>query len=265
MSTGTAQAQASELDRLAEDVRRDGICIIRGLFSSDLIGEWAEAFESLWEDRRSRPGVLAPREEARFYLTLPWVAPFSNREIFANPVILGVVQRVFAQDFDMVQLGADVSLPGSQFQPIHKDFQHIFPDMITPLYALAVNLPLLPVTEENGPFQMARGTHALPRAEAVAKIESGEIALESFCSEPGDVMIRTPLALHRGTPNHTDSPRVIAVMGYVMRWFNTANVHMTIERNYYEALPQDIRTMLRCDVVETLEEPEPERFTNFKF
>ncbi len=264
MSTGTAQAQASELDRLAEDVRRDGICIIPGLFSSDLIGEWAKAFRSLWEDRRSRPGVLAPREEARFYLTLPWVAPFSNQEIFANPVILGVIQRVFAQDFDMVQLGADVSLPGSEFQPIHKDFQHIFPDMITPLYALAVNLPLLPVTEENGPFQMARGTHALPR-RGCCKDRVGRDCI-------GVLLFRTrrrddphPHSHSTGTPNHTDSPRVIAVMGYVMRWFNTANVHMTIERNYYETLPQDIRTMLRCDVVETLEEPEPERFTNFKF
>ncbi len=35
---------------------------------------------------------------------------------------------------------------------------------------------------------------------------------------PGDVMIRDVRALHRGTPNHTNEPRPMVVIGYSLRW-----------------------------------------------
>lgn len=60
----------------------------------------------------------------------------------------------------MVQLGADVPVKGSDYQEVHRDYRPLFSDdFVTPLYALAVNFPLVEVTEENGPFHMARGTH----------------------------------------------------------------------------------------------------------
>ena len=81
----------------------------------------------------------------------------------------------------MVQLGADVPLKGSTYQEIHRDYRPLFTDdFVTPLYALAVNFPLVDVTEENGAFQQARGTHLIPRETALAKIASGEIRMESL-------------------------------------------------------------------------------------
>src|SRR4051812_31718855 len=67
----------SELDRLAAELNRDGICVIRGLFDRGLVAEWAAAFDALFRQRQSRPGGLAPREQARYYLTFPWVTPFA--------------------------------------------------------------------------------------------------------------------------------------------------------------------------------------------
>jgi hypothetical protein len=88
-------------------------------------------------------------------------------------------------------------------------------DVVTPLHALAVNVPLCDVGPENGPLEMARGTHLLSREVALAKIAAGELVLESFPMKAGDVSVRTPLALHRGTPNRTDRPRPMVVLGYV--------------------------------------------------
>jgi len=68
-SIGTANFTTTDLDRLAQELNRDGICVIRGLFDRDLIEEWAQAFDSYLEHQR--PGGLAPREIARYYLTLP--------------------------------------------------------------------------------------------------------------------------------------------------------------------------------------------------
>lgn len=262
----THQFTENDLDQFAAEVNRDGICIIRGLFDRQLITEWAEAFEQLFRQRQAQPGGLAPREQARYYLTLPWVSPFANAEVFANPVILGVIERIFGQPYKMVQLGADTPFPGSDYQDLHRDFCPLFSDhFLTPLYALAVNFPLVEVTEENGPFQMARGTHLLPREAGLKKVTTGEIPIESFHMQPGDVSIRTPLALHRGSPNRTPQPRPMIVMGYVMNWLFTPTVDLTLPRVYYEKLPQPLQELLRCEVVKELPTDRVETYIRFKY
>jgi hypothetical protein len=262
----TAKFTATDLDGFAQELNRDGICVIRGLFDKGLIKEWAKAFDTLFRERQNRPGGLAPREQSRYYLTFPWVPPFADTDVFANPVILGVLDRVFAQEYKMVQLGADIPVQGSDYQEMHRDYRPLFSDQIvTPLYALAVNFPLVEVTAENGPFQMARGTHILPREEGLQKVASGEIPIESFHMMPGDVAIRTPLALHRGSPNITSRPRPMVVMGYVMHWLHTAKVDLTVPRDYYESLPEQTRELLRCQVVDQLPEDKVETYINFKY
>lgn len=253
------------IDRYAEDLHRDGICILRGLLEPALIHEWRRAFEMLFDDRARRPGGLAPRERERFYLTLPWQAPFSDPAVFAHPVLLEVLDRVFAQKYVMVQLGADTPRQGSEYQPIHRDHPPLFgEDVTTPLYALAVNFPLVEVTKDRGPFEMARGTHRMSRADALARVERGEIAMEPFLMAPGDVMIRTPLALHRGTPNYTDVPRPMVVMGYVMPWLYTPKVDLRVPRADYDRLPPRPRELLRCEVVESADY-RPESYVEFKY
>ncbi|MBW4637272.1 MAG: phytanoyl-CoA dioxygenase family protein [Gloeocapsa sp. UFS-A4-WI-NPMV-4B04] len=265
-SIDKAKFTATDLNQYAQELNKDGICVIRGLFDRKLIEEWAIAFDALFQERQNQPGGLAPREQARYYLTFPWIPPFSNPEVFANPVILGILDRIFSQEYVMVQLGADIPVNGSDYQEIHRDYRPLFYDqLVTPLYALAVNFPLVEVTAENGPFQMARGTHVLPREEGLAKVASGEIPIESFYMMPGDVAIRTPLALHRGSPNRTNVPRPMVVMGYAMHWLHTPKVDLTVQRDYYESLPEKTRQLLRCQVVEQLPENKVETYINFKY
>lgn len=265
-SLQTTQFTEADLDDLAAELNRDGACVLRGLIDPALVHEWKQAFDRLFEERQSVPGGLAPREKSRYYLTLPWVPPFANTEVFANPAVLGVLNRVFAQEYVMVQLGADVPVQGSEYQEVHRDYRPLFSDdVVTPLYALAVNMPLVEITAENGPFEMARGTHVLPREEGLRKVESGEIPMEPLFAKPGDVTIRTPLALHRGTPNRTDTPRPVVVMGYAMHWLHTPNVDVTVPRDYYEALTEEQRQLLRCNVVDELDRSRAETYLNFKF
>lgn len=260
------EVNSTDLDHYAETLKRDGICIIRGLLEPELVAEWARAFDGLFRERQGRPGGLAPREQSRYYLTLPWVPPFADPHVFANPHILGVLNRIFAQEYVMVQLGADVPVKGSDFQETHRDYRPLFSDdIVTPLYALAVNFPLVEVTEENGPLQMARGTHVIPRDEGLARIASGEIPLQTFTMKPGDVSIRTPLALHRGTPNRTDRPRPMVVMGYVMHWLHTPKVDLTVPRDFYNSLPEAQQKLLRCNVVDSLPREKAETYVQFKF
>jgi hypothetical protein len=112
---------------------------------------------------------------------------------------------------------------------------------------------------------MARGTHVLPREEGLEKVATGEIPMESFYMSLGDVMIRSPLALHRGSPNRTSKPRPMVVMGYVMHWLHTWKVDLTVQQDYYESLPEQTRELLRCQVVEQLPENKVETYVNFKY
>jgi hypothetical protein len=265
-SINTANFTEFDLDRFAQDLNRDGICVIRGLFARKLIAEWAVAFDALFQERQHRPGGLAPRGQARCYMTLPWVPPFANPIVFANPIILGVLNRVFYQEYKLVQLAADIPLQGSDYQEIHRDFRPLFSEQIvTPLYALAVNFPLVEVTAENGPFEMARGTHVMPREEGLVKIRAGESPMEPFYMQPGDVMIRSPLALHRGSPNRTLQPRAMIVMGYVMHWLHTQKVDLTLEQDYYESLSPQLQQLLRCQLVEQLSDTATETYVNFNY
>jgi hypothetical protein len=255
-----------ELDAWALELARDGICILRGALDRSLLERWASAFDDLVRVRQRLPGGLAPRGPGRHYLTLPWQPPFTDRQVFGNPTIFGVLDRVFAQEYVMVQLGVDTPLRGSDYQETHRDYRPLFSDdVVTPLYGLAVNFPLCRVTPENGPLELARGTHRMSRAEGLQKIASGEIALESFPMELGDVAIRTPLALHRGTPNYTDQPRPMVVMGFVMHWLHTPKVELTLPRAFHESLSDRERGRLRCDVVDTAFDKTCESYVEFKY
>jgi ectoine hydroxylase-related dioxygenase (phytanoyl-CoA dioxygenase family) len=256
----------ADLGRLANELNRDGICVLRGLFDRKRIADWARAFDALVAERQQRPGGLAPRDQGRFYVTLPWTAPFADPEVFAHPAIRGVLDRVLAQEYHLVQLAADTPVEGSTYQETHRDYRPLFSDdLVTPLYALAVNFPLCDVTEENGPLEMARGTHRIPRDVGLAKLRSGELKLESFPMRMGDVAIRTPLALHRGTPNRTPQPRPMVVMGYVMHWLRTTKVDLKLPRSTYQSYPEELQKLLRCELVDKLDRDAGETYVDFKY
>ena len=112
---------AADLDRLAEDLERDGICVIPGLLPREKVARWKEAFDELFEARARIDGGLAPRGKARHYLTLPWVEPFADPDVFANETVLAVRDRVFPQEYVLVQLGVDIAGAGSEYQEVHRD------------------------------------------------------------------------------------------------------------------------------------------------
>ena len=262
----TRKFSESEIETLAGDLERDGICILKGLFDREGIRAWAEAFDALVERRRGIPGALAPRGPGRFYVTLPWVAPFADPAVFAAPPLLHLLNRVFAQEYSLVQLAVDTPVLGSRFQELHRDHRPLFrEDFHTPAYALAANFALCDVTEENGPLQMVPGSHRLSKQDALGKLARGELEIASYPMEAGDLALRWPYALHRGSPNRTERPRPMVVMGFVMHWLRTVKVELDVPRNVYDTLDPVVRSMLRCRVVETLPEEKPEAYVEFEY
>jgi ectoine hydroxylase-related dioxygenase (phytanoyl-CoA dioxygenase family) len=258
-----------EIEQFTEDFKRDGFCILRGHFPTEKINVWREKFAPLLEEHIRREGDRRNRGARRYYVTFPFDAPFADEEIFADPDILAIVENLVGEDFTMVQLATDTPLLGSEYQDIHRDAPPLFPEIKqeTPSFQLAVNFPLVDVTPENGPFEVARETHRMTKEEGLRLIESGERPLEAICLQIGDVMIRDVRGLHRGTPNKTDEPRPMVVIGYSRKWLFRPEVSINIPRAVWENLSPQSKHMLRFNrIVESLNDaPKEEIYQSFAY
>ena len=155
----------------------------------------------------------------RHFLPMPFEPPCFVPEFFFDAQVLSIVHGVMDDRALADQWGCDVSLRGSDYQGVHADYQRpLFaegPDLSLPVYMLVVSFGLVRIVPGNGPIEIAPGTHRMPRKEALRAVEAGEIEMQPVPLEIGDVLIRHPWALHRGTPNTTDTPRALVHM-YVM-------------------------------------------------
>jgi ectoine hydroxylase-related dioxygenase (phytanoyl-CoA dioxygenase family) len=259
----------SEIEQFTEEALRDGFCILREHFSREKLMRWNEEFQPLLTAHIEREGNLKNRGAARYYVTLPFREPFADEVIFVDPDILAIVENLVGEDFTMCQLATDTPLNGSEYQDLHRDAPPLFPETgrETPPFQLAVNFPLVDVTMENGPFENTRGTHLLPKDEGLRLIETGEIQIEPLLMRVGDVMIRDVRGIHRGTPNLTDVPRPMVVIGYNRRWLFRPEVSINIPRDVWGKLSSEARQMLRFNpIVKSLDDlPETEIYQSFAY
>ncbi len=251
------------------EVLEQGFCILRGHFAKAKMRAWLEAFRPLLEAHVEREGQLQNRGPARYYVTLPFREPFADPEVYEDDDVLAVVGGLVGPDAVMCQLATDTPLHGSDYQDTHRDAPPLFPESgrETPPFQLAVNFPLVDVTLENGPFEIARATHMMSKEEGLRLIESGERPLEPLLMEAGDVMIRDVRGLHRGTPNRTTTPRPMVVIGYSRKWMFRPEVHIRVPRAALETLSPRGKQLLRYNpVVESLEDaPVEENYKAFAY
>jgi hypothetical protein len=260
---------STRIRQFAESVITDGFCVLPRHFSPEKLDRWRQTFLPLLERHISREGHLQNRGPSRYYVTLPFTEPFADPSIYEDDDVLAIVEQLVGTDAVMCQLATDTPLLGSTTQDIHRDALPLFPEtgQETPPFQLAVNFPLVDVTPANGPFEVARRTHMMSKEEGLRRLESGELTLEPITMSLGDVMIRDVRGLHRGTPNRTDEPRPMVVIGYSRRWLFRPEVSIHIPRTMLDKLSSRARHLLRFNpIVETLDDaPEFEGYQSFAY
>jgi ectoine hydroxylase-related dioxygenase (phytanoyl-CoA dioxygenase family) len=205
------------------ELQQRGFCILRDHFSHRLIDDCRQAFLPVLS-RYLRANAGKPnRGTHRHFLAMPFDPPCFAPEFFFDSEILSIVRRVMDERVVADQWGCDVPVFGSEYQDSHVDYQRpLFPetpDITLPAYMLVVGFGLIAITPALGPVEIAPGTHRMPRREALRAVECGEIPLLPVTLNIGDVLIRHPWALHRGTPNATRTPRPLVTIRYVRRWY----------------------------------------------
>ena len=238
-----------DIEASAREVREVGFTILPGHLPRALMTACNEAVAPILAAHMDEIDNKPNRGPRRHYIALPMVPPFYDPRIFADATIVAIVERLLGEDMAMAQYATDTPLSHSGYQAGHAQVGDLFPEEPTayPPALIAVNFPFVDVTPQRGPFEVARGTHLLPKEEALAKINAGDIALEPLFMQAGDVLIRDPRCLHRGSPNRSETPRVVAVIGCQRAWLQRTVNHdeQPIPREQWDGMSEEERKRLR--------------------
>jgi hypothetical protein len=235
------------------ELQDNGYCVLKSHFAQSLIDSCREAFCPILLAYLETHCHESNRGPHRHFLPMPFEPPCFAPEFFFDTGVLSIVRGVMDDRIVADQWGCDVSLRGSDHQGVHVDYQRpLFgeaPDLPLPAYMLVVSFGLVRIAPEHGPIEIAAGTHRMPRKEALRAVEAAEIVMQPVPLEIGDVLIRHPWALHRGTPNTTDTPRALVTIRYARRWYadNSREVS-SIPRAAWESLTSDQRSVMRFPV-----------------
>ena len=239
---------AIDTEKMAGQILAEGFCLLRQHFPREAVEACRRAFAPKLDEYVAEHADKPNRGPCRHYIALPFEPPFYNPRFFDDDDVVAIVGRILGRDMCIDQYASDTPLQGSVYQDVHADIGPLFdeePHMWHPPALIAVNFPFVDVTPERGPFEVARGTHRLPKEEALGRIEEGEFPLEPLLLEAGDVLIRDPRCLHRGTPNRTDTPRGVAVIGIRRRWFSRNRESNPVPRVVWEGLSERERQLMR--------------------
>jgi hypothetical protein len=234
-------------------IQDQGYCILRSHFPRTTIDACRDVFWPALLDYLETHRHQPNRGPHRHFLPMPFEPPCFAPEFFFDPDVLRIVRGVLDDRVVADQWGCDVPLQGSEYQDAHVDHQRpLFaesPDLHLPAYMLVVSFGLVPITANDGPIEIAPGTHRMPRQDALRAVENGKIQMRSVPLEIGEVLIRHPWALHRGTPNISDTPRALVTIRYVRRWYwDDSREVNCIPRAVWDALTPDQQNTMRFPV-----------------
>jgi ectoine hydroxylase-related dioxygenase (phytanoyl-CoA dioxygenase family) len=231
-------------------IQDKGFCVLKSQFPTALLNACRDRF---WptllcylDTHRDAPN----RGPHRHFLPMPFEAPCFCPELFFGDEVLSIVRGAMGDRIVADQWGCDVALRGSVYQNLHVDYQRpLFaeaPDLELPIYMLVVSFGLAAISHESGPIEIVPGSHRLPRKEALRAVETSELGIQPVPLEAGDVLIRHPWALHRGSPNLTDHPRALVSIRFVRRWYADDSREVnSLNRAVWESLTPEQKSLMR--------------------
>ena len=239
-------------DSIAE-IQQKGYCIVLKKLALPMVHACREAFWPILQRYLDANCNQSNRGPNRHFLPMPFDPPCFNPEFFFDSEVLSIVRGAMDDRVVADQWGCDVPLRGSEYQTFHADYRRpLFaeaPDLELPIYMLVVSFGLVPMTLENGPIEIAPGTHRGPRQAALRAVKASQIPIEPVVLELGDVLIRHPWTLHRGSPNLTVTPRALATIRYVRHWYVDSSREVSLmPRAVWDSLTAEQQGVMRYPV-----------------
>lgn len=211
---------------------------------------------------------VAFRGWSRFYIELYPERIRGFLEMVTHPAIVEVSREVLGDQYQLVELGADIPLPGAPEQPPHRDFPLPDPTRLhRRLTSLCFNASTVDVTPSMGPFNIAPGTHFDDGSDFVKEMfpvgekkEAYNQRMVARLARRGSVSVRSGLTIHRGSKNN-DRMRPVIILGVVSPEdrAHTATVlerpadysppTLKMSQEYYNSLDDALKPHLSCEIV----------------
>ena len=268
----TATCGTVDFDLRIAEFKINGYVVLEDMLPDETLDRVREAFtpmlehikereteESSAETGDVRTGLGRLQTTHRYTMTIPWVAPFADPEIFEHPVILEFLERYWgSDDFVIVCYHSNNPYPGSEFQRWHRDTS-IARDIPhtglekTPI--VGVKFPLLETSEDNGSIEVLPSTQYLADPDLESRYDeiltTGRFpSSHRLNMKKGSMWVQDVRTLHRGTPNTSDGPRPELVVCYCRPFWNIGQ-RMEMTSELYDGLSDRGKELLvRRHIVE---------------
>ena len=218
----------SEQQHRIDLFRQHGTLWLENVLSPEYIGclrsAYADRYLSLSRKTlRKRHAVVG---DQRFMITVKIKPPFNSPALFANPIVLPMVQRLLGSDCTISSFGSVVAMSGADAQGVHFDYPPLFESESVcaslPPHAITLVVPLVELDAETGSTAVWEGSHtrvgARAQLERLAEENSLEGATMPFTSV-GDVFLMDFRLIHAGMANRSSIDRPILYIVYRRPWF----------------------------------------------
>ena len=268
----TVQCEDIDFDLKIAEFRVNGYSVLEDILPVETVDRISEVFLPMLEHVRTRESGFADGEWGdlrtgfgrqqnvnRYTLTIPWVPPFADAEVYESPVILEFLKRYWGrEEFYIKCFHSNSPYPGSEHQGWHRDtplpseIPHVGLDTCP---ILGIKFPLVDTSEENGSVEVLPSTQYIANPDLQSRYD--EVLTRghfpSACRlnmKKGSMWIQDVRMLHRGTPNTSNGPRPEIVVCYGLSWINIGH-QMTVPPETYEGFSDRARALFQfCQVAD---------------
>ncbi len=139
--------------------------------------------------------------------------PLEDDRLRRNPVIDELVGAVMP-NWRYSSIKAECPLPGSIYMNWHADTDDAFLSKPLRPVRITFNVPLTDINNANAPMEIIPGSHRMHHHNLRSIYSIPQVHALSILLRKGDCMLRDGNALHRGSPNLTDHPRILLGQTY---------------------------------------------------
>ncbi|WNB93837.1 phytanoyl-CoA dioxygenase family protein [Bacillus sp. NEB1478] len=257
----TKQLNPETLEIAVEQVKANGYIIFDKVITEEKITHIRNKFDPLFDEYIKKNGYNTGTNRAQMFL--PFTNPFIDEDIICHPIATAVIDKLLGSGNHCNYFASDTPMPGADYQNAHCDIMPLFPELAVPLpvFSLVLNIPLVDVTEANGPLEIwPGGTHHNPDRSNHDTLDNSvnphmhivraaeHMHSEKVFMSAGSILIRDIRMWHRGTPNRSDYRRTNLAMIFNRSWYG-AGSSIQIPQETYDDLPAKAKELYRMEKI----------------